>query len=177
MNVLAHVFPKIEHLTEQDTVLMLLASSEVANADTQTKGLLAKFFSYVDSTITASKEKILINLLEEFVYEHDLPIIVKASEGENFNLTIKVAEGRDFSGYVLTARNSENGALVSTANKAGTADSEQDIVIEDLSLAAEDFYKLHLLLEETDVDGNATGEAASHLGNAFLLVTDAIDYA
>jgi len=177
MNILSSVIDKIELFDDQREITLLLVNENVQEADDHTRGTLIEMFHTLSNASSDTKLKWLKDALRSIAYYNEKPPIFRVNRGEDFSVAIDLEEGRDFTGFVLTIRKADDNSLLSPASTAGDSYANaptQYAYINDLSLQADDFFKVHVLLEETDGGGSASGDAVTLLTNAWLLVGEDI---
>jgi hypothetical protein len=174
-----HIIPlvnsKIQYFSDSARIYQFL--TRVNRSDGNTKLMIQRIFDLVDGNTSAYTIGIIEELLEEVAY-NQLPKLFYTNEGEDFVIEIDLESGRDFTGYLLTARDASDGTLVSENDTAGDSYANaptQYIQIPDLTLAANGFYKLWCNLEHPDGGNLASGDVATVLTKAFLLVDPLVD--
>lgn len=178
MNLLPQVIDKISLFDNEREVTLMLVDPGIQEADEETKGVITEMFLTLTSNSSAIKFEWLTNALRELAYYSSKPVLFRVNQGEDFSVAIELEEGRDFTGFALTIRKADDGTLLSPADTLGDSYSNEPVqyaYINDLSLASDEFFKVHVLLEETDSNDLANGNAVTLLTEAWLLVGANID--
>lgn len=176
------IIPRIAHkfveFSTDEVKYIILACQTLRNLDEFTKGFVVGMFNLLPVSATQPKKDILLDALDKLAYQQVIPRMFRVAEGESYCLQFTLAVGEDFTGKFLTARNSEDNALLSPNNIAGDSQVNaptQSIPINDLSLTSGIFYKLNYLVETDSGGGTASGNAETLLTDAFLIVTPNVD--
>jgi hypothetical protein len=178
MNIVNSVYNKLDLFENPHEILTLLVSESVQEADSNLQADIQKLLSYLDEASSDQKFKWAKQLLSSVAYYKESPPVFRVYGGENFSIRIDLEEGRDFSGFALTIRRADNGALLSPADTLGDSHSNAPVqyaYIDNLNLISEEFFKVHVLLEETGSNDLATGNAVTLLTQAWLIVEGSID--
>lgn len=173
-----HIIPlvndKIQYFSDSTRMYQFLVKAN--RLDATTKMLLQRMFDFVDGLTSAGDLDIIETALEEVAYNQQ-PKIFETNEGEDFVIEIDLEEGRDFTGYLLTARKAD-GTLISTNDQAGDSYANaptQYIQIPDNPLTAGAFYRIYCNLEHPDVSNEASGDVATVLTKAIVIVEPDVD--
>jgi hypothetical protein len=174
-----HIIPLVNSKVQyfDDTARIYQFLTRVNRADGNTKLMIQRIFDLVDLNTTATVLGWIEDMLEEVAYNQQ-PKIFYTHEGEDFVIEIDLEEGRDFSGYLLTARLASTKALISADNTAGDSYENaptQYIQIPDNTLTAGTFVKIYCNLEHPDMGNLASGDVATVLTTAFILVEPEAD--
>jgi hypothetical protein len=156
----------------------MLVDPNVQNADKSTKGVLSEMFLTLTDTSSDVKFEWLTSALRDIAYYNSTPAIFRVTRGEDFSIAIDLEEGRDFTGFNLTIRRADDNTLLSPADTQGDSYSDastQYAYINDLALNKGEFFKVHVLVEETDNNNLANGNAVTLLTESWLLVEESID--
>lgn len=178
MNLLPTVIDKVELFDNEREITLMLVDPNVQEASDHTKGVLSEMFMSLDDTSPDIKFEWLIDALRSIAYYDESPPLFRVNSGENFSIRIELEEGRDFTNYVLTIRKADDHTLLSPDNTDGDSYANspvQHAYINNLSLALDEFFKVHVLVENKDGSGLASGDAVTLLTDAYLIVTDDID--
>jgi hypothetical protein len=178
MNLVTSTYEKLDLFDNPTEILTMLTSENVQEAPSELRGDLQTMFSMLDDNSSQQKLDWAQGLLRNIAYYDETPPVFRVNSGENFSIRIELEEGRDFSNYVLTIRRADTNALLSPSDTAGGSYQSapvQNAYINNLNLPVGEFFKTHVLVENTDGSGEANGDAVTLLTNAWLLVTDSID--
>jgi hypothetical protein len=178
MNLLPTVIDKVELFDNEREITLMLVDPNVQNADDDTKGAISEMFLSLTDTSPDIKFEWLTDVLRSIAYYNEHPPVFRVYQGENFSIRIELEEGRDFSNYVLTIRRADDHTLLSPDDTDGDSYANAPVqyaYINNLTLSLDEFFKVHVLVENTDGTGAANGDAVTLLTNAYLIVTDSID--
>ena len=173
-----HIIPlvnsKIQYFSDSTRMYQFLLKAN--RTDATTKMLLQRIFDLVNGSTSAGDLDIVETVLEEIAYNQQ-PKIFETNEGEDFVIEIDLETDRDFTGYLLTARQ-EDGTLISDNDTAGDSYANaptQYIQIPDNPLTAGAFYLIHCNLEHPDGSNLASGDVATVLTHAVIIVKPDVD--
>jgi hypothetical protein len=178
MNIVTSVYDKLDLFDNPTEVLSMLTSEGVQNAPENIRGDVQMMFSMLDDTSAQQKLDWVKDLLRSIAYYEEYPPVFRVHKGENFSIRIELEEGRDFTNYVLTIRRADDNTLLSPDDTDGDSYANspvQHAYINNLSLTLDEFFKVHVLVENTDGTGEANGDSVTLLTNAYLIVVDNID--
>jgi hypothetical protein len=175
MNIIPLIFDRLTYFPDKNFLLMLLTRRGVRSASAYTKGLIVDLFRYVNATTDEYDKQIVIDQVKKLAYQEEIPKIFRANEGEDFCLTVDLTPGRTFEGTNIVARHAKDKMLLSSPLIPGTDELKQSVIIYDLPLQQNHFYKVHVLLEHPNTEGFADGDASVLLTDAILLVGERID--
>ena len=178
MNLLPQVIDKVRLFENEREITLMLVDPNVQNANDQTKGVLSEMFLTLDDNSAAIKREWLTEALRSIAYYNEMPPFFRVNRGEDFSIAIDLEQGRDFTGFALTIRRADDGTLLSPDDTQGDSYSDaatQYAYINDLALTEKEFFKVNVLVEETDTENLANGNAVTLLTPAWLLVGASID--
>jgi hypothetical protein len=178
MNIVTSVYDKLDLFDNSTEVLSMLTSEGVQNAPENIRGDVQLMFSMLGTDPPQEQLNWANDLLQKIAYYEEYPPVFRVNRGEDFSIRIDLEEGRDFTGFNITIRRADDHTLLSPADTEGDSYSNapaQHAYINDLDLPLGKFFKVHVLLEETDTNNLANGNAITLLTEAWLLVNDSID--
>jgi hypothetical protein len=178
MNIVTTVFDKLSIFDEATEILSMLTSEGLQNASRKLQGDIQLMFSMLDDNSSDQKLEWAKEVLQRIAYYGETPPVFRVNRGEDFSIRIELEDGRDFTGFNLTIRKADDHTLLSPDDTAGDSYANAPVqyaYINDLALQLNEFHKVHVLLEETDSNDLATGDAVTLLTDAWLLVNDQID--
>ena len=176
--IIPRIASKFSEFSSSEIEFIVMGCITLRNLDEFTKGFVVGMFNLLPVSATQAKKDILLDVIDKLAYQQVIPRMFRVAEGESYCLDLTISEGEDFTGKFLTARNSEDGSLLSPDNIAGDSQVNapvQSIPINDLALTSGIFYKLNYLVETDSGSGTASGNAETLLTEAFLIVTPDID--
>ncbi len=153
IDIISHVtFEKFEQLPEQEQADIKYLFTRI-NSDTSRKSL----------------DLVYDCLIRAVLYDGIIKVF-RVNQGENFDLVIELEEGDDYAPYDIVARENETNQLLA-GPKAGTDASDQILNFVDLPLAAGEFYKVRIQLEEP----NDPEDGVSLLASVYFIVILNVD--
>jgi hypothetical protein len=171
------IFSALKHFSsdEQAYLQQLIGSNSCTAINDRQEYILLKIWKSVDETISPYSKELLIDLAEKLYVEHDVPTFHIAHRGENIIVDILLNENDDFTNSILLARDNENKTALSADDLAGTSAPKQSVILVDIDLTESAFYKILLVLEAPDIDGNASGNVEALINEIYLYIADDVD--
>lgn len=160
--------------TEQDYILNLVDFGSL-DLSPEDKYILLKIIRTIDENSSQTKKDYIIDIFEKIFVRDNPPNFYIINAGEDFTLTIRKTKSQDFTGSELLIRNAADGSALSPLDNDGDNTTEQTITITDLSLASDDFYKLNVVTEAPNGQGDASGDVLNLLDQIYMYVGEDVD--
>lgn len=134
-------------------------------------GNLIKLITHTGGeTLTTQEQKYVIDAFEKLFVSGTNLWVVECYSQAGVDVKLTKETGDDWDGFIITAREDANVALVSTP-LAGTSATSQTISLPEISLAGDTIFKIKIGLEG-ETEGSPDGDVVRVVDDFFLLVKE-----